>query len=117
MLLLFITYGLYLVSTKTFASFSEKPICNYFLLIHTSQTIMLTKVRNKKGEHPTTTHLHSFLLLRNPMSVHPAHRKLGLLQGSSLNFKQGQNNKTYSYAAYASMQAHHKDSTSLRLKS
>lgn len=81
MLLLFITYGLYLVSTKRFASFSEKPVCNYFFLLHTSQTIVLTKVRNKKAEHPTTTHLHSSLSLRNPILVHPAHRKLGFLQG------------------------------------
>lgn len=81
MLLLFITFSLYLVSTKTFASFSEKPIFNYFLLLYTSQTIVLNKVQTKKTEHPTTTHLHSSLSLRNPMLVHLAHRKLGFLQG------------------------------------
>lgn len=81
MFLLFITYGLYIASTKIFASFSEKPVCNYLLLLHTSQTIVLTTVQNKKAEHPTTIHLPSPLSLRNPMSVHPAHRKLGFLQG------------------------------------
>lgn len=81
MLFLFITYVLYLFSTKISASFSGKPVCNYLLLLCTSQTIVLTEVQNKKAEQHITTHLHSCLLLGNTMAVHPAHRKLGFLQG------------------------------------
>lgn len=60
--------------------FSEKPVCNQFLPLYTSQTTVLTKVQNEKTGHPSSTHLHTSVLLRNLMSVHPAYKKLGFLQ-------------------------------------
>lgn len=56
MLLLFNTCNLLLASTTMCTFFSKKPVCNFILLLHTSQTTVFDKIPNKKAEYRLHTH-------------------------------------------------------------